>query len=141
MDSQRRIQAPTESAAYAVPGRRDARPTSLARCPHPLADLCQRVVEQRNAFQVLQLLQPLPAASDEAFLLADEGGIELALVEIATGGDRLKIGVGDELSERGIAADVALASRMKRLGIDLADHVAEIEIALPDVLDIAAADV
>ena len=41
----------------------------------------------------------------------------------------------------GIAADVAFAERVQRFGIDFADHVAQIQIAIGDFAHVAAAHV
>ena len=39
----------------------------------------------------------------------------------------------------GIAADVALARSVQRLGVELADHEPQIQVAVGDRLDVAAA--
>src|SRR5438128_165650 len=88
-----------------------------------------------------QFFQPPPAAGDEALLLTDVSRIELAFIKRTFDGDGLKFRIDDKLGQRRIAADVALARRMQRFGIDLANDVAEVEIAVPDVLDVAAADI
>jgi hypothetical protein len=88
-----------------------------------------------------EFFEATPAAGEEAFLLLYIGRVEKALVEASSDEDGLKVGIDDELSEGGVAADVAFASGVERFGIDLADDVAEVEIALPDVLDICAAKV
>ena len=59
------------------------------------------------------------------------GGVEAPLVEVAVDFDCREVRIGDELGERGIAADVALALGVERFGIDLPDHVSQVEIALP----------
>ena len=88
-----------------------------------------------------QLLQATPAAGDKPFLLADMRHVELPLVERPFNRHRIEIRIDNELGQRWIAADVALAGGVKRLGIDLANDIAQVEIAIPDVFDIAAADV
>ena len=86
-------------------------------------------------------MQPTPAAGDQRFLLLDIARIELPFVEGAFDHDRLEIVGDDELREHRVAADVALAGRVQRFGIELADHVAQIEIAIGEVFHVAAANV
>ena len=104
-------------------------------------ELGQGVIQKRDAFEMGELLETTPAAGNETFLVADVCRIELAFVKGAFNDDRLEVVFDDELGEGGIAADVPLAGRVERFGIDLADDVAQVEIAVPDVLDVAATDV
>ena len=54
--------------------------------------------------------------------------------------ERWKIGIDDKLRQCRIAADVSLARGVQRLRIDLPNHVSQIQIAIPDVLHVAATD-
>ena len=76
-----------------------------------------------------------------AFALADEGRIELPLVERAFDDDRLEVVGDDVLRERRVAADVALAGRVQHFGIEHADDVAQVEIAIGELGHILAAHV
>ena len=67
--------------------------------------------------------------------------LEAALVEVPFGHDRGEIIVHDELRKRRIAADVPLAGRVERLRIDLPNYIPQVEIAFPNILDVAAANV
>src|SRR5262249_25936189 len=55
--------------------------------------------------------------------------------------DRLKLRVDDELCRHWIAADMALAKKVKLLRMHLAQNVPEIEIGLGDFLDITATNI
>jgi hypothetical protein len=65
----------------------------------------------------------------------------LPLVEGAFDDDRLEIVGDDELRKHRVAADVALAGRMQRFRIELPNHVTQIEIAIGEILHVAAADI
>ena len=57
------------------------------------------------------------------FTLAHKARIELSLIEIPFDRHRLEAFVDDELCEHRVAADVSLARRMQRFGIDQANHI------------------
>src|SRR5262249_36003307 len=99
----------------------------------------QRVVDDRQ-IQAGDFLEPPPAACDERLSLAHVRWIEPAFVEFAFDFDWRKVVVDDELREHWITADVPLTERVERFGIDLADHIAQIELAVGDFRDISAAD-
>jgi len=83
----------------------------------------------------------VPAAGDESFLTADEGGVELALVERAVDDDRFEVVGDDVLRERRVAADVSLFGCVEDLRVEEADHVAEVEIAIGELGHVLAADI
>lgn len=85
--------------------------------------------------------QPSPAAADKFFPLAYEFLVESPFIEVPFHDDRREVGIDDELRHRGVAANVSLASRVQRLWIEHADHIAEVEIAVGDRFHITAADV
>jgi len=87
-----------------------------------------------------QLFESAPAACDEPLLFANMGRVELPLVERTFDDHGLKIQIDNELSERWITADVAFSRGMERLGIDLANDIAQVQIAIPDILDVTAAN-
>jgi hypothetical protein len=104
-------------------------------------DFGEWVLDDRDA-QAEDFLESAVAAGDEGFLLADETRVERAFVEGAGDGDRWLEVVGrDVLGQRGVAADVAFLSGVEHLGIELADDVAEVEIAIGKLGHVLAADV
>ena len=86
------------------------------------------------------MLEAFPAASNQTLTLFDEAGIEMLLAKIVVEMDRGKFGIDDELAERGVAGDVPLVRGVQSFGIDHAKDISQVQIALPDVLDIFAAD-
>jgi hypothetical protein len=103
-------------------------------------DFRERVFDDREA-ESGNFFEAVPTAGDESFLIADEGGVELALVEWAVDDHRLEVVSDDVLRERRVAADVALFGRVEDFGIEQADHIAQIQIAIGELGHVLAADV
>jgi len=102
-------------------------------------DFWQRVADD-GRITVGQFLQSLPASREESFLLANVGPVECAFVEWAFDDHRLKIVGDDVLGERSVAADVTLGAGMQNFGVEHADDVSQVEIAVGQIGDIMAAD-
>src|SRR5664279_3383649 len=119
-----------------------SKPGVDSQCPLFVAgpDFWQWIIDNRG-FLTCHFVQPTPTAGDQRLALANVRRIEHSLVERAFDHDRRKIVVHNKLRESRIAADVSLWRRVERLGINHADHVAQIEIALGDLRHVGAADV
>jgi hypothetical protein len=98
----------------------------------------ERVLDDREP-QRRDFFEAVPAAGDEGFLIADEGGVELAFVEGPFDGDRCEVVRDDVLRERGIAADVALFGGVEHFGVEEADDVTQVEIAIGELGHVLAA--
>ncbi len=86
-------------------------------------------------------LEPLPAASESRSRSDTYADVELPFVERAFDDDRLEVVGDDVLGERRIAADVPLGRRVQHLGVEHADDVAQVEIAIGELGHILAAHV
>ena len=71
----------------------------------------------------------------------DVGGIELPLVERTFDEQRWEVVGDDVLRERRVAANVALRRGVEHFGVEHADDVAEVEIAIGELGHVVAADV
>ncbi len=100
----------------------------------------QRVFDDRDAKRG-DFLEAFPAAGQQAFAFSDERWVELPLVERAFDDDRLEVIGDDVLGKRWIAADVALAGRVEHLGVEHADDVAQVQIAIGDFGHVLAANI
>ena len=99
----------------------------------------QRVLDDGDA-EGDNFSETSPATSDQAFALGDVGWIELPLVKWTFDADRFEFVGHDVLSERWVAADVSLAGGVEHLGIEHADDVAKVQIAIGELGYILAAD-
>src|SRR5438132_991070 len=87
------------------------------------------------------LLQAPPAARDPGFLVRHVLRVQLVLGKCSRAGDRRKIRINNELRGCGIAAEVPFAQHMQLLRRYLAQHVAEIEIGVRDLLHFLSTDI
>jgi hypothetical protein len=92
-------------------------------------DFRQRIFDNGKS-KGSDFLQTVPAASDERFLVVDKGRIEPALVKRSFDNHRREVVGDDVLSERRIATDVPFFGCVKHLGIQQADHVTQVKIAV-----------
>ena len=100
----------------------------------------KRVFDDRNT-QCGYFLEPFPTAREKSLALADVTGIESALVERTFHDNGREVIGHDVLSERRIAADVALGRRVEHFGVENADDKSQVEIAIGKVGHVLAAHV
>ena len=84
-------------------------------------------------------MQAVPTASGQVFSSRNVFGIELPFVERTFHDDRLKRRIDDELGQHRIAAKMPFGSLEQAIWLDLANHIAEIEVAVGEVFDVLAA--
>ena len=90
--------------------------------------------------QAMHFPQATPAARHQVRLLSYVIAIELRFAKRPGEFHGFKLGVVDELGEKGIAANVALRRGEQRFAINLPNDIAQIEITLGDTRHILAAD-
>src|SRR6185503_2599775 len=98
----------------------------------------QRIVDDRQV-EVRELLQAPIAAGHQRLALANIRRIELPLIEWALDDHRLEVVAHDELGERWVAAKVPLARCVQRFRIEQAHYIAQIKVAVSELLDVTAA--
>ncbi len=90
--------------------------------------------------RVIDFPEPPIARRNPICLLGDESRVQLVLRERALHGDSLEFGVVDELAQRRVAAQVTFGALMKGFGINLAEQVAEVKVAIGDIFHLETAD-
>lgn len=105
-----------------------------------IPQLGEAILGERSA-EGGELLQALPAAGEQSFFRADEGGIEMLLGEWSVTHDGRKRLVDDELRLGGIAADVALPAVRQVARRNTADDETQVKITVDDLLDLFAAHI